>query len=112
MSTEIMLNAIEELRDAGAEALEMNDQVRIVGSSWFSTQDGHLVVDGHDLDAPYQIEAIGDATTLAEAARFRGGLVSSVEGDRVGGSADVVEISDLSIDSVVMPATPEFARPA
>ena len=112
MSTEIMLNAIEELRDAGAEALEMNDQVRIVASTWLAFDDQGLVVDGRRITAPYQIEAIGDADTLSEAARFRGGLVSTVEGERVGGVAQVVEVSDLAIDSVHRATEPEFARPA
>lgn len=112
LTTEIMLNAIEELRDAGAEAIEVNDQVRVVASTWLDTENGALVIDGVILSAPYRIEAIGDSSTLVEAVRFRGGLVSTIEGERVGGVAQVVEVNDLVIDSVHRATTPEYARPA
>lgn len=112
VSTEVMLNAIEELRDAGAEALELNDSVRIVASTWFDTDAGVLVADGTRLSPPYRLEVIGDASTLSEAVRFRGGLVSTIQGERVGGTVQVVEVNDLVIDSVHSPETPEYARPA
>ncbi|WP_342373471.1 DUF881 domain-containing protein [Propioniciclava soli] len=112
VTTEIMLNTIEELRDAGAEVIEVNDQVRLVASSWVGTADGGLVVDGVRLTPPYRIEAIGDPQTLAEATRFRGGLVSTIEGERVQGSVRVTPEERLEIGSVVTPHTPQFARPA
>ncbi|MFV0450789.1 MAG: DUF881 domain-containing protein [Propioniciclava sp.] len=111
VSTEIILNAIEELRDAGAEAIEINDTVRVVASTWFEVEDGSLVVGGQSIPGPYRIEAIGDARTLSEAVRFRGGLVSTIQGERVGGLAQVVEVNDLVIDTVHTPAVPEYARP-
>ncbi|MDN5571641.1 MAG: DUF881 domain-containing protein [Propionibacteriaceae bacterium] len=111
VTTEIMLNAIEELRDAGAEVIEVNDRVRLVASSWVGTSDGVLQIDGVRLEAPYRIEAIGDPQTLAEATRFRGGLVSTIEGERVQGSVRVVGSEELEITSVVTPRPPEFARP-
>lgn len=111
LSTEIMLNAIEELRDAGAEAIEVNDEVRVVASTWLDMENGQLVMDGVTLSAPYRIEAIGDSSTLVEAVRFRGGLVSTVEGERVGGVAQVVEVNDLAIDSIHRARTPEYAQP-
>lgn len=112
VTAEIMLNAIEELRDAGAEVLELNDRVRLVASSWIASRDAGLVADGVALTPPYRLEAIGDARTLAEATRFRGGLVSTIEGERVGGRAQVVEVAELDIDSLHTPVPPRHARPA
>lgn len=112
VTTEIMLNTIEELRDAGAEVLEIDDRIRLVASSWVARDDQGLSVDGVRVGNPFTIEAIGDPSTLAEATRFRGGLVSTIEGERVGGQAQVVEVSDLVIASVVAPAEPQYARPA
>ena len=112
VTTEIMLNTIEELRDAGAEVLEIDDRIRLVASSWVARDDQGLSVDGVRVGNPLTIEAIGDSSTLAEATRFRGGLVSTIEGERVGGQAQVVEVSDLVIASVVAPAEPQYARPA
>ena len=112
MSAELLLDAVEELRDAGAEVIEINDSVRLVMDSWFGTNDrGRLTIDGVELAAPYVIEAIGDPATLEAGARFRGGLVSEVEGDRVGGSVQIAQLPELDIDSIVAPEPNEYARP-
>lgn len=112
ITTDIVLSAIEELRDAGAEVIEFNDRVRIVAHSWVGIADGGLVIDGTTLHQPYTIEAIGDPDTLAEAMRFRGGLVSRIESDRVQGTARVDRPGVVRIDSVATARTPRFARPA
>lgn len=112
VDAEVILSAIDELRDAGAEVLEFNDEVRLVASSWVRGEPDALVVDGVRLRSPYQIEAIGDARTLAEATRFRGGLVSTIEGERVQGRVQVVELAEVAIDAVRTPSEPRFARPA
>lgn len=111
LSPEILLNTVEELRDAGAEVMEIDDRVRLVTTSWFATVDGRLQADGVPLGASVVIEAIGDPDTLSEATRFRGGLVSTIEGERVGGTATVTKVDDLTIDSVVEPRESRFARP-
>ena len=69
------------------------------------------MVDGAVLTMPIVIEAIGDPATLEAGARFRGGLVSEVEGSRVQGSVEIKQISKISVDSVVSPGAPEFAKP-
>ena len=112
LTPEILLNTIEELRDAGAEVMEIDDRIRLVTTSWVTSADGVLTVDGTRLGGTITIEAIGAPGTLAEATRFRGGLVSTIEGERVGGTARVVEVDDLRIDSVITPQEPRFARPA
>ncbi len=58
------------------------------------------------------ITQIGDARTLAEATRFRGGLVSTIEGERVRGQVQVVELAEVAIDAVRTPSEPRFVRPA
>lgn len=112
ISAELLLDAVEELRDAGAEVIEINDSVRLVMGSWFGTDDaGGITVDGVAIRAPYVLEAIGDAATLEAGARFRGGLVSEVEGERVGGSVTIEQLQQITIDTVVSPEVNEFARP-
>lgn len=112
VTPEIFVNAISELRDAGAEVIELNDGVRVVASTWVTAGDDGLIADGTPLRRPYVIDAIGNPKTLAEATRFRGGLVSSIEGPRVGGAVSVSEVTDVRIDSVVAPRTNRYARPA
>lgn len=93
-----LLNGIEELRVAGAEAIEINDTVRVVASTSFTQQDGLVYVDDVALRAPYVIDAIGEPGTLSEAMVFRGGFVSSIEalqGTAAIERADVVLVSSL-----------------
>lgn len=112
VSPELLLDAVEELRDAGAEVVELNDSVRLVMRSWFGTdQNGRLTADGIALDPPYVIEAIGDPATLEAGARFRGGLVSEVEGERIGGRVTITQLDSVRIDTVVSPSDNEFATP-
>lgn len=112
ITAELLLDAVEELRDAGAEVIEINDSVRLVMSSWFGTSaDGEIMVDGVAMQAPYVLEAVGDAATLEAGARFRGGLVSEVEGERVGGTVAITQLPELTIDTVVTPEPHDFARP-
>jgi len=112
VTTEIMLNAIEELRDAGAEVIEVDGRVRLVAGSWVGGTGGVLSVDGVKLGTTFRITALGDPQTLGEATRFRGGLVATIEGERVGGTARVEQSASLRIDSVVEPLPLRYARPA
>ena len=108
----LLLDAIEELRDAGAEVIELNDSVRVVMRTFFTTaDDGGIVADGVTLTAPFTIEAIGDPATLEAGARFRGGLVSEIEGERVGGSVQITQLDQVSIDTTVEVVENQFARP-
>lgn len=112
ITAELLLDAIEELRDAGAEVIELNDSVRLVmRSSFVMDEQGRIVADGTVLEAPFTIDAIGDPATLEAGARFRGGLVSEIEGDRVGGKVTIEQTPDVEIATVVATPVNEFARP-
>ena len=60
-----LLDGIEELRNAGVEAIEINDRVRVVAQTSFEDDPDGVRVDGVLLKPPYVIDAIGDADTLA-----------------------------------------------
>ncbi len=109
---EVLLDAVEEMRDAGAEVIEINDQVRVVASSWFATRNSALVVDGRVMTRPLTIEVIGDPHSLEEAASFRGGLVSEITGPRIGGQVGIQQIQRLEIDSLHSAPDNQYARPA
>lgn len=108
----LLLAALGELRDAGAEVIEINDSVRVVASTWVSSDSSTLMVDGITLARPITLEAIGDPHALSEALRFRGGLVSEISDERVGGQVSIVTESAVTINSVRQVAEPRFARPA
>ena len=113
VTAELLLNTIEEMRDAGAEVIAINGAVRVVASTWFgSGTDGALLVSGQPISRPITIEVIGDPHALTEAARFSGGVVSEVEGSRIGGRVDIVTDDRLAITAVVAPPANRFAKPA
>jgi len=76
-----LLDGIEELRDAGAEAIEINDSVRVVAQTSFELADNGINVDGRVLTAPFVIDAIGDPDSLYTALRFPGGFVDDAKVD-------------------------------
>ncbi|HYO39366.1 MAG TPA: DUF881 domain-containing protein [Nocardioidaceae bacterium] len=111
VGTNQLIDGLQELRDAGAEVIELNDKVRVVAST--SLQDaaaGGVLVDGTALRAPYLIEAIGDAHTLGTALDFTGGFIDEVRA--VGGKVTVRQRSTVQITTVVDPRAPSYARPS
>ncbi|MCW2769308.1 MAG: hypothetical protein JWR27_741, partial [Aeromicrobium sp.] len=104
-----LLDAIEELRDAGAEAIALNGVARVVAQTYFLDDDGEVRVGGREIKRPYVIAAIGDPPTLAEAVRFPGGLIDGVVNR--GGSAFVTQKDKVTITALADVKTPEYARP-
>lgn len=104
-----LLNGVEELRDAGAEAIEINDRVRVVASTAFTDVDGQITVGGTRLSPPYVLDAIGSSHTLSEAVVFRGGLAEEVES--LGGSAQVRSQDVVAVTSLHAVKKPKYAQP-
>ena len=66
---------VNELRNAGAEAIALNGH-RLVASSVLAVEaKGQLVVDGRPVARPYVFHAIGDPHTLESALQRPGGLL-------------------------------------
>lgn len=112
MTADLLLNAVEEMRDAGAEVIEVDDRVRLVASSWFGQNGPDLVVDGVVLSEPVTLEVIGDPNSLEEAARFRGGIVSEITGARIGGSVRIERLDRVIVESLHAPRQNQYAQPA
>ena len=106
-----MLDGVEELRNAGAEAIEINDTVRVVAQTALEDGDEGILVDGRQLVSPYTIEVVGDPHTLSQSLNFTGGFVQDVEGPAVGGSVVIEEVEAVEIASLAEPREPEYAEP-
>jgi len=98
VDTDVLLDTIEELRTAGAEAIEFNDQVRVVAQSSFEEGAGGIEVDGELLPSPYVIEAIGEPTTLEGGMELLSGPVDDIE--EAGGSVELERLEDVEITAV------------
>jgi uncharacterized protein YlxW (UPF0749 family) len=105
---EVLLDAIQELRNAGAEAFAVDD-VRVGVDSAFTGSPGAIWMDGTLLAAPYVIQAIGDPPTLAAALSIAGGVFDTVR--RAGGSMEVEQIDPITIDALRPLPDNEFASP-
>ena len=103
-----ILDTVQELRDAGAEAIQINGE-RVVADTWFADTENGLSVSGSEVRPPYVIEAIGDANTLAGAMEIPGGVTATVR--RVGGDTDVQIEDEVKVDALLTPTSPQYARP-
>jgi uncharacterized protein YlxW (UPF0749 family) len=112
VNADVLLNAIEEMRDAGAEVIEINDSVRVVASTWFGMDARGLVIDGRSVRAPLTVEVIGEPHALQEAAQFRGGIVSEITGPRIGGQVQIEQLDQVVIESLHATKDNQYAQPA
>jgi uncharacterized protein YlxW (UPF0749 family) len=109
---EAMLDVINELRAAGAEAIEIHDArqaIRVGVDTWVLGAPGALTIDGKTLSPPYSVLAIGDPPTLAAAMNIPGGAVDSVK--RVGGTITVAQHDRVDITALRQPKPRQYAQP-
>lgn len=102
-----ILDTVQELRDAGAEAIDINGR-RVIVSTWFA--DGRsrgVIVSGAVVRSPYVLTAIGDGDTMAAALNIPGGVADAVSAAGADFSAQTLD--DVTIDSIVQPRKPRYA---
>jgi len=108
-----ILDAVQELRGAGAEAMQISGgdgtTERIVASTYFVDTDGGIVVSGRRLTGPYTITVIGDPKTMRTALNIPGGVVASVTGD--GGTVTIQEHDVVDVTALTQPKQLRHARP-
>jgi len=103
-----LFNVLEELRNAGAEAMEVNG-VRLVASSYFEDSADGVVVDGQTIESPYRWSVIGDPSTLETALEIPGGAMASLRAD--GARTTVTQEDRVEVGATVEPRAPEYATP-
>jgi uncharacterized protein YlxW (UPF0749 family) len=108
LTGEDLLDVIEELRGAGAEAIQFGT-VRITTSTAFQGSGGTVGVAGSELTAPYRVLAIGDSKTLDTALNIPGGVAATVRA--AGGELTVQESDHVDITAVADLAQPRYAKP-
>ena len=112
VAPEAMLDVINELRAAGAEAIEVNDahqSVRVGVDTWVVGVPGSLTIDNKTLSPPYSILAIGDPPTLAAAMNIPGGAQDSVK--RVGARMSVQQADRVDVTTLRQPKPHQYAQP-
>ncbi|MFC7495006.1 MULTISPECIES: DUF881 domain-containing protein [unclassified Nocardioides] len=109
VDVDTMVDLVQELRTAGAEAIQINEEVRLVAQSSFEDSVGGIEVDGTPISSPYVIDVIRDPDTLHGAVDFPNGPRDQLEDE--GATVEVEELGSLDIVSVVEPPRPEYAEP-
>ncbi|GAW48451.1 MULTISPECIES: DUF881 domain-containing protein [unclassified Nocardioides] len=105
-----VVDMIQELRTAGAEAIQINGEVRVVASTSFADGVGGILVGDQLVSSPYVVDVIGEPHLLAESGiDFPKGPRDQFE--EGGATVEVDELPSLDIESVVEPERPEYALP-
>ena len=125
VGAEVLLDTLAELRDAGAEAVQVEGPVdpgggavpgspgpvRVVASTSFVDDgQGAVLVDDVPLRAPFRFSVFGDPDTMAAAVEIPGGVVDTVE--QRGGRVLVERRDDLLVGALRPLEPPRYARPA
>jgi uncharacterized protein YlxW (UPF0749 family) len=105
----VLLDALQELRDAGAEAVQIGG-VRVVASTAFVDREGRVLVDGQPVGPPYVLRAIGDPATMSAALDIPGGVLEVLRG--LGADGTVSERDTVQVDALHRLKRPQYARPA
>lgn len=94
----LVLDMIQELRDAGAEAIAVGG-VRMVASSWVGSEGDTIVISGSQVAEPLVVIAVGEPQTIATALQIPGGVAETI---RAGGGSITIDREDR----VQVPALP------
>ena len=97
----LVLDMIQELRDAGAEAIAVGG-VRMVASSWVGSDGDTIVISGTQVAEPLVVIAVGEPQTIATALQIPGGVAETI---RAGGGSITIDREDR----VQVPALPNVS---
>lgn len=108
VSAATLYTVLEELRNAGAEAVQLGE-LRLTASSYIvDTPDG-VEVDGTIVPSPYRWLVIGDPETITTALGIPGGALAVVR--NAGGTTSVTPKDLVRIDAVRLGDPPRYATP-
>ena len=103
-----LLDAIQELRGAGAETMQI-DGVRVGVSTAVTGEPGSLLVDGRPITAPYELLVIGSPQNMETAMNIPGGVVQHI--NNRGGSVAIRQSDEVVVDALRPLDTPQYASP-
>ncbi|MER6412875.1 DUF881 domain-containing protein [Streptomyces humidus] len=107
VEADMLLDAIQELRAAGAEAIQVNG-VRVVAGTFLTESGKSVSVDGNKIHTPYRFQVIGNPQDLEPALNIPGGVVQTLEKEQ---ATVTVERSDkIVVDALRAAKRPDYAR--
>ncbi|HVM11645.1 MAG TPA: DUF881 domain-containing protein [Actinomycetota bacterium] len=110
VSWDVILDSVQELRDAGAEAISVGD-VRVVASTWFGPSEGGITVGGTPVRPPYELRAIGAPDAIREALQIAGGPLTLLQA-QTGVRVSILDEQELRLPALHRPIRFRYARAA
>jgi uncharacterized protein YlxW (UPF0749 family) len=107
VEADMLLDAIQELRAAGAEAIQIND-VRVVANTYLEDTEGGVRVDGRKVASPYEFKVIGKPQDLEPALNIPGGVVQTLEKEQA--TVAVAQAEKIVVDALRRANRPDYAR--
>ncbi|MFF4909227.1 DUF881 domain-containing protein [Streptomyces sp. NPDC001260] len=107
VKADMLLDAVQELRAAGAEAIQVNG-VRVVASTYLSDSGKSVSVDGNKINAPYRFKVIGKPEDLEPALNIPGGVVQTLEKEQA--TVTVDRSNKIVVDALRAAKRPDYAR--
>lgn len=92
-----LLQLVNELNNAGAEAISINDERIISMSDIVTIKDKIVMVNSKNISGPYTVKAIGDKKYFESALSIKGGYMDLM-------TADEIEVSYVVEDNIIIPA--------
>jgi uncharacterized protein YlxW (UPF0749 family) len=109
LKAEDLLDVIEELRGAGAEAIQFGSARVSTDTAFTDPPTGtNVLVDGMPQSAPYVVLAIGDPQTLDTAMQIPGGVAATARA--AGGDAQVAQLQTVTITAITVITNPSYAK--
>jgi uncharacterized protein YlxW (UPF0749 family) len=101
---------LNELRNAGAEALSI-EQRRAVNGTVVAGEPGTLSVEGRILPDPFEISAIGNAETLTGTLTRAGGVIAQIAATDPAAQLTVTPVTSLLLPATDRDLAPVHGRP-
>jgi uncharacterized protein YlxW (UPF0749 family) len=109
---------VNELRNASAEAIAVNDVRVVTRSAVITDEAGRILIDRQPVARPYTLEAIGEPDTLLHALQRKGGLIALLQARNAALQITVAkhDIADqagwVKLPKTAVDFTTTYSRPA
>ncbi|MEE1781981.1 DUF881 domain-containing protein [Streptomyces sp. SP17BM10] len=110
VKADMLLDTLQELRAAGAEAIQINDVRVVVNTNFTDVTGGGVQIDGKKVAQPYRFTVVGNPQDLTPALNIPGGVVRTLESHQA--RATITTAQKVVVDAVVDLRTPQYAKPA
>ncbi|MER7184720.1 DUF881 domain-containing protein [Streptomyces hyaluromycini] len=107
VQADMLLDAIQELRAAGAEAIQVNG-VRVIAGTYLTESGKSVSVDGNKITQPFVFRVIGKPQDLEPALNIPGGVVQTLEKEQA--TVTVERSTKIVVDALRPAKQPDYAR--